>query len=195
VVMVAQGEYTESLGRVQELARCGDRGTAIVASGPDLPFTSRYVQASAWAEFIPTLFAPRQFVTMTYRDETSVNSVLRRHGFLVQKVNRKVFGNNCRRRGLGISFVIGVEPQLRGVLHSHAVWDADFVPYDLIHAEMRGLGGHAWVEPVTAKHGVGHYVSKYAVKSGQVHTYLSRQIEALRQASPWVTPGGGRLTA
>lgn len=157
--------------------------------------SSRFVQASAWAEFIPSLFSPRQFVTMTYRDEVSLNSVLRRHGFLVQQVNRKIFGSNWRRHGDGVSFVIGVEPQLRGVLHSHSVWDAEFVPYELIHATMKQLGGHAWVEPVTSDSGVGHYVTKYAVKSGQVHIYLSRHIQALRQGSPWVTPGGACLTA
>ena len=151
---------------------------------------SRCVQASAWASFIPQLFTPHQFVTQTYREETSLNSVLRRHGYLVQEVNREIFGNNWRRHGDGVSFVLGVEPQLRGVLHTHAVWDADFVPYDLIHSTMKRLGGLAWVEPVTTTCGVGHYVTKYAVKSGQVHIYLSRQIQALRNAVPGLTVGG-----
>ena len=148
---------------------------------------SRHVQASSWGEFVPSLFTPRQFVTQTYREETSLNSVLRRHGFLVSQVNRKLFGNNWRRHGEGISFVLGVEPQLRGVLHSHAVWDAEFVPYDVIHSTMRGLGGHAWAEPVNSNCGVGHYVTKYAVKSGQVHIYLSRVSEALRNDVPGLT--------
>lgn len=148
---------------------------------------SRYVQASAWAAFIPALFIPRQFVTQTYREETSLNSVLRRHGFLVSQVNRKIFGNNWRRHGEGVSFVLGVEPQLRGVLHTHAVWDAEYVPYDLIHSTMKGLGGYAWVEPVDSSCGVGHYVTKYAVKSGQVHIYLSRVSEALRNDEPGLT--------
>lgn len=151
----------------------------------------RVRMASAWAEWIPTLFQPKQFVTMTYREETSFTSVLRRHGFLVQQVNKKVFGNNWQRRGEGISYVLGVEPQLRGVLHVHSVWDAEFVPYELIHSTMKKLGGFAWIEPVTSNSGVGYYVAKYAVKAGHVYTYLSRQKEALGQASPWVTPRGG----
>lgn len=119
---------------------------------------------------------------MTYRQETSLNSVLRRHGYLVQQVNRNIFGNHWRRHGEGVSFVLGVEPQRRGVLHTHSVWDTEFVPYELIHSIMKKLGGMAWVEPVNSNCGVGHYVTKYAVKAGQVHVYLSRQIQALRFA-------------
>lgn len=173
---------------------CKQSGGGEQAAGAELAAVhavfARRAQASAWATFIPELFTPRQFVTQAYREETSLNSVLRRHGYLVQEVNREIFGNNWRRHGDGISFVLGVEPQLRGVLHSHAVWDADFVPYGLIHSRMKKLGGFAWVEPVTATCGVGHYVTKYAVKSGQVHVYLSRQMRALRNAGLGLTTGG-----
>lgn len=157
------------------------------AGAIQLPPASPYLQAQAWGEWIPELFTPHQFVTMTYRVETSRNSVLRRHGYLVQQVNRNLFGNNWRRHGEGVSYVIGVEPQQRGVLHSHAVWDVKYVPYDLIHSTMGELGGYAWVEPVSSNCGVGHYVTKYAVKAGQVHIYLSRQIQALRfgQGDSW----------
>jgi hypothetical protein len=139
---------------------------------------SRKVQASAWAEWIPTLFTPRQFVTITFAKDTSLLSCLRRHGFVVQQVNRKTFGNNWRRRGEGVSHVLGVEPQLRGVLHVHAVWDLWWVPYDQVHSLGSQIGGHVHIEPVTANCGVGYYVTKYAVKAGHVYTYLSRQVEA-----------------
>lgn len=153
------------------------------ASSPlDLPFTGRHVQASAWATWIPTLFEPAQFVTTTFKVETSWRSVIRRHGFVVQQVNRKIFGNNWRRHGEGISYVVGIEPQLRGVLHSHAVWDIDFVPYDYLHSLGKSVGGHIDVRPVTSAVGVGYYVAKYAVKSGSVFVYLSRQVEALGNA-------------
>jgi hypothetical protein len=55
---------------------------------------------------------------------------------------------------------------------------------------MKKLGGMAWVEPVKASCGVGHYVAKYAVKSGQVHVYLSRQLQALRNSDSGLTTGG-----
>lgn len=144
-----------------------------------LPLGSRSVQASSWASWIPSLFSPAQFVTTTFKEETSLNSVLRRHGFVTQQINRKLFGNNWRRRGEGVSYVIGIEPQSRGVLHSHAVWDLPFVPYDVVHGLEKRIGGRIWIEPVTDASGVGYYVSKYAVKSGSVFVYLSRQKEAL----------------
>jgi len=148
----------------------------------DLPFNGRFVQASAWANWIPSLFEPAQFVTTTFKEETSHRSVLRRHGFVVQQVNRKIFGNNWRRHGEGISYVIGVEPQMRGVLHSHAVWDIPFVPYDLVHSLQKSIGAHIHIGPVSSAVGVGYYVAKYAVKSGSVFVYLSRQVEALGNA-------------
>lgn len=152
------------------------------AECPDLPISSRSVQASQWANWIPSLFIPAQFVTTTFKEETSLHSVLRRHGFVAQEVNRKLFGNNWRRRGEGVSYVLGVEPQLRGVLHSHAVWDVPFVPYDVVHGLEKRIGGRIWIEPVTDGSSVGYYVTKYAVKSGSVFVYLSRHNEALGNA-------------
>lgn len=146
----------------------------------DLPASSRYVQASAWAGYLPDLFEPKQFVTVTFKEETSLNSVLRRHGYIIQQVNRHLFGNNWRRHGEGVSYLLGVEPQLRGVLHAHAVWDVRYVPYDLVHTIDDGIGGHVHIEPVGSSCGVGYYVTKYAVKSGAVYIWLSRAIEALR---------------
>jgi hypothetical protein len=99
-------------------------------------------------------------------------------GFLVMKVNRALFGNNYRRKGEGMSYVMGVEPQLRGVVHIHAVWDQARVPYDLIHKVWNRISGYAWVEPVTSHCGVADYVSKYAVKGGLVSTYVARQLKA-----------------
>jgi len=80
-----------------------------------------------------------------------------------------------------------VEPQLRGVLHTHAVWDEPRIPYDLIHKVWNRISGYAWVEPVTSHCGVADYVSKYAVKGGLVSTYVTRQLRAVLDASPLVT--------
>lgn len=146
----------------------------------DLPLTGRQVKASSlWASWIPTLFTPRQFVTLTSRDQISDGTMCRRYGYIIQQVNRELFGNNWRRHGDGISHVYAVEPQQRGVPHIHAVWDAEFVPYDMVHSIANRISGYAWIEPVTSDSGVGHYVTKYAVKSGQVFVYLSRQKQAL----------------
>jgi hypothetical protein len=148
----------------------------------ELPLLGVRVQASAWADWIPSLFVPRQFITLTSRDAVSDGTLCRRYGFIVQQVNRNLFGNNWRRQGVGISHVYAVEPQQRGVPHIHAVWDAEFVPYDLIHSIAKRISGYAWIEPVSSSSGVGHYVTKYAVKSGQVFVYLSRHKQALGQS-------------
>jgi hypothetical protein len=150
----------------------------------DPALTGHKVQASHWAEWIPSLFTPRQFITLTSRDLVSQDGICRRYGFIVQQVNREIYGNNWRRKGEGISHVYAVEPQLRGVPHIHAVWDAKYVPYDLIHSIANRISGYAWIEPVTNDSSVGYYVTKYAVKSGSVFVYLSRQMQALGPGSP-----------
>ena len=77
-----------------------------------------------------------------------------------------------------------MEPQLRGVLHLHAIWDQKWVPYRDILGWWKHLSGRAVIEPVTAATGVAYYVTKYSVKGGVVDVYLSRQKRAL------LGPGG-----
>lgn len=138
------------------------------------------IPAASWGSWIPTLFDPRQFFTLTSRDPVFEDTMCRRYGKIVLEVNREVFGNNFRRHGLGLSHVYAIEPQRRGVPHIHAVWDAEYVPYDLVHRVAKRISGWAWIEPVTSDCGVGHYVTKYAVKGGRVSVYLSRKILALQ---------------
>ncbi len=78
----------------------------------------------------------------------------------------------------------GDRTSTRGVLHIHAVWDQERVPYDLIHSVWNRISGYAWVEPVTAACGVADYVSKYSVKGGMVSTYLPRYKRALLGREP-----------
>ena len=145
----------------------------------------KYLEASDWAAWIPTLFEPQHFLTLTSRDYVYHEVLWHRYGFLLRKVNKELFGNHWFRRGEGLSWVMGIEPQLRGVLHIHAVWDQNRVPYDLIHSVWNRISGYAWVEPVTAACGVADYVSKYSVKGGMVTTYLARHKQALLIQGSW----------
>lgn len=143
------------------------------------PGLHRYVQAGIWAEWIPKLFEAKQFLTLTSREEVFTDTLLRRHGYLLRKINKEVFGNNWSRRGEGISYLVGAEPQKRGVLHLHSIWDASYVPYEQVHSIWNRISGHAWIEPVTATTGVAYYVTKYSVKGGVVDVYLTRSKRAL----------------
>ena len=155
-------------------------GSSLEAPLTELPpITHRYVQASQWAEWLPTLFQPKQFLTMTSRDEVHEDTLLRRHGYLLRKMNKAIFGNNWTRRGEGISYMLGLERQKRGVLHLHAVWDAPFVPYDQFHSICNRISGFALIEPVDAATGVAYYVAKYSAKGGRIEVYLTRQMQAL----------------
>lgn len=150
--------------------------------------SAKYVLADEWADWIPTLFKPKQFLTLTSRDFVYSEVLTHRYRFLVGKLNKNLYGNHWARHGDGISDVVGVELQKRGVLHLHAVWDTDRVPYGLIHEIWKRISGYAWIEPVNATTGVAHYVAKYSVKGGAVTTYLSGKKRALGQGRSWVTP-------
>jgi len=141
---------------------------------------TKFLTADSWADWIPTLFEPKQFLTLTSRDFVYNEVLTHRYRFLVGRVNKELFGNNWYRHGEGLSDVVGVEPQSRGVLHLHAVWDQERVPYSMIHKIWQRISGYAWIEPVNATTGVAHYVSKYCIKGGTVTTYLSGQKRGLR---------------
>jgi hypothetical protein len=144
-----------------------------------LASVEKYLEASDWAAWIPTLFEPRQFLTLTSRDFVYGDAMLHRYGYLVRKCNKFLYGNHWQRREKGISWVMGIEPQHRGVLHIHAVWDSPELPYSEIHKLWNRISGGAKIEPVSSHCGVADYVSKYAVKGGMVSTYLPRYKTAL----------------
>lgn len=146
---------------------------------------SKYILADDWADWIPTLFEPKQFVTLTSREYVYAEALTHRYKYLVGRVNKMLYGTNWSRSGQGLSDVVGVEPQKRGVLHLHAVWDSEQVPYSEIHSIWNRISGYSWVEPINAITGVAHYVSKYSVKGGTVSTYLS----ARKRGSLYI-PGG-----
>ena len=144
----------------------------------------KYIEGSEWAGWIPTLFEPRKFLTLTSEEEVFRDTLMRRYGELLRLTNKALFGNHWHRHGEGISYAVGLEPQLRGVLHLHAIWDQKWVPYRDILGWWKHLSGRAVIEPVTAATGVAYYVTKYSVKGGVVDVYLSRQKRAL------LGPGG-----
>lgn len=188
--MVVVDDAAGLLGHNPEQNLPGGEGdetlTHATARVPELPpGTHRYVQASVWAEWIPTIMQPRQFLTLTSREEVYADTLLRRHGYLVRKLNKEIYGNHWDRRGQGIAYSLGVEPQKRGVLHLHSIWDAEYVPYDQVHSIWNRISGHAWIEPVTAATGVAYYVTKYSVKGGMVDTYLPRSKRVLLATGGW----------
>ena len=64
-----------------------------------------------WAGWIPTLFEPRQFLTLTSEEEVFSDTLMRRYGKLLRLTNKALFGNHWHRHGEGISYAVGMEPQ------------------------------------------------------------------------------------
>lgn len=149
------------------------------AGGGHLLTRAKYLEGADWATWIPTVFEAMHFLTLTSKNSVYDEVLTHRFGYLIQCLNRGLFGNNFRRHGQGLCYVQGVEPQLRGVLHLHAVLDEPRLPYDKIHEIWNRISGYAWVEPVTSNCGVAEYVSKYSVKGGRVSIYVPRQKRGL----------------
>jgi hypothetical protein len=133
---------------------------------------------TSWAEYIPRIIRPEHFLTLTARNYVYESILESKYLSLVRATNKELFGNNFDRRGEGISWAMAIEPQRRGVLHVHALWDQSYIPYKFILDYWQGISGFAKILPVDDATGASAYLAKYVVKGGKVHIYLSKQKRA-----------------
>jgi len=84
----------------------------------------RELRYTKWVSFIKDLDQRVGFdwwVTLTFRGPVHPESALKCLGRWEHKINRKVYGVRYGRRGEGISSIVAIEYQKRGVLHFHAL--------------------------------------------------------------------------
>jgi len=146
-----------------------------------------------WVSFIKELDRRIGFewwVTLTFRGPVHTEAALKCLGRWEHKINRKVYGVRYTRRGEGISSIVAIEYQKRGVLHFHALTGGTKLPprrgpleADHLHVrddgvrEFRRLTAMDWWEdmagiariyPYRRAGGAEEYVSKYVVKDGHI---------------------------
>ena len=125
-----------------------------------------------WENYILGLAPWKNFVTLTFREFVTRDQAEHMFRFLLQVLNRDLFGNHYTRI-VGhhySSYVVGFETQKRGALHMHVLFDRP-VNFTLLHAVWNKMAGFAWIEPVSDPARAVAYVSKYIVKGGDLVVY------------------------
>lgn len=124
----------------------------------------------AWREFL-VHFEWQSFITLTFKDEVSRETVLKKFHSLVQILNRDLYGKHYTRI-VGhsyFSYAVALESQRRGVLHVHMLVDKP-IKFDLVHIVWNKIAGFAYIKPVKNKDVIG-YLLKYVTKGGDVDVY------------------------
>jgi len=160
----------------------------------------------AWVDFIKSLDRKVHFdwfTTLTFRVETHPESGLKARRRWEHIINRLVYGVRYTSRKQGISSVIAIEYQKRGVIHLHSLDGGTTVPLGreiqphheknfYVRADGRmefkrmkaieqwfDLAGIARIYPFRREGGAEAYVSKYVSKGGDI--FLCGHFEPERQ--------------
>lgn len=155
--------------------------TTDLVAGYDDPgqgWKSRQVRARIQEEYYTWLAGAvtwRNFVTLTLREDRPpdvVNGYFKR---LIQVLNKEVYGSHYTHV-VGHSYfnyVVGMERQVRGVLHLHVLADRP-LHYQFIHRWWGFSMGYSLIEKVKDQKDALRYVTKYVYKAGEenVEVYL-----------------------
>ena len=131
-----------------------------------------------WETWVKSFAQWKHFVTLTFRDIVTRDQSENQFRFLIQVLNRDLFGNHYTRT-VGHSYfayAAGWEHQKRGALHIHALIDRP-INFNVIHAVWNKMAGFAWIEPVTDIDGVSGYLSKYVTKGGELSLYKPEKVK------------------
>jgi len=135
----------------------------------------------AWALFIGK-FEYCLYCTFTFKHEVSQYKALRQFfRYLRLFINEPLYGNNYRKHGSGVNYVVAIERQRRGVIHLHVLiggnaWKLKRLM--LMHIWHQGAtlengkrfypNGFAKIEEYNSKLGAKYYIGKYVGKGGEI---------------------------
>jgi hypothetical protein len=117
------------------------------------------------------------FLTLTDPGLSHPEAMYKRTRHWMNLVNRDLYGRNYWKRTQGIEWVVGLERQTRGSVHSHSLIRIpthdvkDVAQFSLRHWQKvaQELGGHAWLELPTNSERTVNYVTKYVCKDGEIY--------------------------
>jgi hypothetical protein len=149
------------------LSRCEDASEAWEGRG------IRRVVRNATSDWIVTLAPWRILLTLTFREETPVDVAWHHFYALVRRLNVALLGRHYTKkvRHSYFAYVVGIERQTRGVVHLHALVDRP-VDFALIHREWQARAGFAHTEMIRNTSEAVRYVSKYALKGGDIWPFV-----------------------
>jgi hypothetical protein len=122
------------------------------------------VQAKPW----------KMFITLTFRNETSIERAKKLVNRLVFELNRDLLGSRRPRsvKHSYFSYVISMEQQTRGVIHFHMIADQP-LNQDLLVRLWKSWAGDIDVQAIRDVSNVTNYICKSICKGGEITPYLS----------------------
>jgi len=129
----------------------------------------------AWSDWLST--EPWDvFLTLTDPGLSHPEAMYKRWRYFENNVNRKLYGNNFKRRGQGIETVVGLERQNRGSVHAHGLIrlpdhdakDPGQFSWRYWQKFATELGGWARLDIPRSNKDVVDYVTKYVCKEGDL---------------------------
>jgi hypothetical protein len=151
--------------------------------------TNKLELRDGWEQWVKSFAQWQHFITLTFRDIVTREQSEHQFRFLIQVLNRDLFGNNYTRivHHCYFAYVAGWEHQKRGALHLHVLVDRP-VHYSVIHAVWQKMAGFAWVEPVSDLDGIISYMAKYVTKGGDLTIYKPAVVKQPKFQPYWFNP-------
>jgi len=141
--------------------------------------------ADEMVEWIYGLSDWQHMVTLTYRWEIGYYRAMAMFRALVKRLCVRECSKDFHKR-FGESYfgyVMGIEYQLRDVLHFHMIVDS-WLDYSYLHKLWNKWAGFVWIEQIKSRQAVCRYISKYVLKGGDIYQYLPRRkYEKFRQVN------------
>jgi hypothetical protein len=130
--------------------------------------------ANITANWIYGLREWNTFITLTFKNETALDTANKLFIRLISILNEECFGKHYTRlvKHSYFSYVQGIEYQKRDVIHFHVLIDRP-VNFQRIHKLWNAWAGFVWTEIVMDQYKVTRYVSKYICKGGEINVYLA----------------------
>lgn len=122
------------------------------------------------------------FCHFTFADNVHPEQGDRRFRRFLRVVNEAVFGRRFRERGQGTWAIRATEYQARGVLHYHAIMGGgvrQLRRHSYRDEWEREGGGFCRIFPYDREQGAVRYVTKYAVKGGEIDLFVPPTLEQL----------------
>jgi len=122
---------------------------------------------TAWAELIEKQ-EWSWYVTLTFRNNVSIQWAHRRFRRWVHRVNRRRYGARYVRRGQGVPWLRCSEKQRRGAIHFHLlVGDCPDLDLEDARRDWQHLAGQAYIEPYRPGGGAAQYLAKNFAADGR----------------------------
>lgn len=148
-----------------------------VTSPSDRSGYFRATLSNSWATFIDS-FSWDWWVTLTFPDHLPSDYALRLLRRWLRRLSFYAYGSRYRKKADRLSWCVGIEKQLRGVIHFHLlIKGVANVPYRRAHflwETAAPVCGYSWIQHHDASkpRGASSYLSKYIAKGADLDIYI-----------------------